>query len=243
MPDTNPTPVTPAPATPRTRGYFNQAQIDDLELADTVLAAALSHPGEMTEQDITPAYLTDFSDALQETRSRATASGEENDESKQATAAAELAAKKLTTALQKIQSAAKQKHKMLAEDGDPETNFPLDGYLIGLRLDANRAALLQNSATLITRAKADSLPGFKTPEKITAVDTLLTKYTGEKDEQTVANRDKELTRLDRDSLLHLINTRRSAIQHAADSIWPASEEPTRPIRKTFGIPQTRAMGV
>lgn len=56
----------------------------------------------------------------------------------------------------------------------------------------------------------------------------------------MATRDKQLTRLDRDSLLHLINTRRFAIQHAADSIWPATEEPTRPIRKTLPIPQNRA---
>jgi len=243
MPETTTAPATSAPATPRTRGYFNQSQIDDLELADTVIAAARGHAAEMEEQDITAVWLDGFEAALQESRNRSTAAGQDGDESKQATAAAAKAAKKLTTALQKIQSSAKQKHKMLAEDGDPTTNFPLDGYLIGIRLDASRSALLQNAATLITRAKADSLPGFKTAPKITAVEALLADYTGEKGDQAEAIRDKELSRLDRDGLLHVINSRRAAVQHAADALWPAADEATRPIRKTFGIPQTRAMGV
>ncbi len=243
MTDTNNNPSAIETSTPRTRGYFNQAQIADLELADTVITAALDHPGEMAEQDITPAWLADFQAALQESRARSTAAGQESDESKQATAAAAAAAKALIIALQKIQSSAKQKHKMLAEDGDPATNFPLDGYLIGTRLDANRSALLQNAATLITRVKADQLPGFKTAEKITAVETLLAAYTNEKGDQSEAIRDKELSRLDRDGLLHVINTRRAAVQHAADAIWPATEAATRPIRKTFSIPLTRAMGV
>ncbi|MES2661199.1 MAG: hypothetical protein V4689_21445 [Verrucomicrobiota bacterium] len=98
------------------------------------------------------------------------------------------------------------------------------------RLDASRSALLQNTATLISRAKADSLPGFKTAPKITAVETLLTDYTGEKGHQAETIRDKKFSR-------------RAAVQHAADALWPASEEATRRIRKTLGIPLTRAMGV
>lgn len=243
MPDATPPPATPETAAPRTRGYFNQAQLEDLELADIVIAAALDHPEEMTEQDITADYLAGFQAALEESRARSAAASHEGDESKQATQATAEAAKALITALQKIQSSAKQKHKMLDEDGDPSTNFPVDGYLIGTRLDANRAALLQSAATLIARASADSLPGFKTPAKIAAVKSLLTAYTGEKEDQAGAQREKELSRLDRDGLLHLINTRRSAVQHAADAIWPASQEATRPIRKTFKIPLTRAMGL
>ena len=44
-------------------------------------------------------------------------------------------------------------------------------------------------------------------------------------------------------LLHVLNTRRASIQHAADAIWPHSQEANRPIRKTFGLPLTRAMGM
>lgn len=143
MPDTQTPPTTPTPTTPRTRGYFNQSQIEDLELADIVIASARGHIAAMTEQDITPTWLDSFEAALQESRDRSTDASHGGDESKLATAAAARAAKALTIGLQKIQSAAKQKHKMLAEDGDPATNFPTDGYLIGSRLNGSRANLLQ----------------------------------------------------------------------------------------------------
>jgi hypothetical protein len=35
----------------------------------------------------------------------------------------------------------------------------------------------------------------------------------------------------------------SSIQHAADAVWSWSYEPNIPIRKTFGLPLTRPMGM
>ena len=236
-------PAAAAPDASRARGYFNQNQTEDLSLADSVLAAARSHPSEMTDREITTAWLGQFEATLTEARQRASATGQQGGEAKQATGAATAAAAGLVQALKQIQSSAKQKHQMLAEDGDPATNFATDGYLIGTRLDASRAILLQSADALITRTKADSLPGFKTPEKIAAAETLLTAYGETKDDQQDATKDKELSRIDRDTLLNSINRRRAAIQHAADALWPASDEANRPIRKTFAIPLNRAMGL
>ncbi len=53
----------------------------------------------------------------------------------------------------------------------------------------------------------------------------------------------KLSRPDRGTLLTTINTRRAAIQHAADGIWEASHDSSRPIRKTFSLPLNRAMGL
>jgi hypothetical protein len=235
--------VTPPAATATPRGYFNQAQLEDLALAELVLGAARSNASALAEQDITAAYLDGFAAHVAETRNRASESGQGKVDAKAATELAGEAAASLFTALQQIQSAAKQKHKMLAEDGDPATNFSTEGYLIGTRLNGSRAALLQNAATLITRIKADSLPGFKTPEKIAAVETLLATYKGKENDQAEITRDKELTRLDRDDLVHVLNTRRSSIQHAADAIWPWSVEANRPIRKTLALPLNRPLGM
>ncbi len=233
----------PAPAAPQARGYFNQGQLESLDTAESVLAAARSHPAEMTEQDITPAWFDGLAAAIAEARDRASQTGKGGVDSKQATAAAATAAARLVSALKRIQSAAKQKHQMLAEDGDPETNFPTDGYLIGTRLDASRSVLLQSANSLLARATADSLPGFKSPDKLLAVQALLTAYTGSEATQQDATRDKELSRLDRDTLLNTINTRRAAIQHAADALWPPTEDTNRPTRKTFSLPLNRAMGL
>lgn len=52
-----------------------------------------------------------------------------------------------------------------------------------------------------------------------------------------------ITRIKSDNLLHVLNTRRSSIQHAADAIWPWNNEAHRPIRKTFALPLTRPMGM
>lgn len=235
--------TTPPASTPSTRGYYQKGQLEDLALGESVLAAARHNVADLAEQDITGVYLDGFDTVVKESRKRASESGQAKEDSKAATGLAGKAALDLLAALQKIQSSTKQKHKMLDEDGDPATNFPTDGYLIGTRLNASRAVLLQSADSLILRAKADSLPGFKTAEKITAVENLLAAYRGKAGDQQETAKEKEIARLDRDELLHILNTRRSSIQHAADALWPHTIEANRPTRKTFGLPLTRAMGI
>ncbi len=58
-----------------------------------------------------------------------------------------------------------------------------------------------------------------------------------------ASRCSDAGRDNRNDLLEILNTRRSAIQHAADAIWPYTDELTRPIRKSFEIPQNRPLGI
>ena len=242
MPEENDPPMEPAPEeTPATPGYFNRRQLDDIDEAEAVLTAALSEGERMSEQDIDEPYLTGFGDLITEAHNRTATAGMEKDEAKTDTEEAIAAREDLHTALRKIQSSAKQKHRMLAEDGDPTTNFPLDGYLIGTRINATESVLCQSAASLITRIKEDSIPGFKTPEKIQDIEDLLTEYEGFESSQQTGTVRKEVARLTRDQLIDTLNTRRSAIQFAADAIWPFNEELNRPIRKSFRIPQDRPM--
>jgi hypothetical protein len=183
MPDSTTPPADPSAATPSTRGYYQKAQLEDLALGESILTAARQNAVVLDEQEITTLYLDGFDTVVKEARKRASESGQAKETSKNATDVTGKAATDLVTALQKIQSSAKQKHKMLDEDGDPATNFPTDGYLIGTRLDASRPVLLQSGDTLILRAKADSLPGFKTAEKITVVEDLLAAYRGKTGDQ------------------------------------------------------------
>ncbi|MEY4570232.1 MAG: hypothetical protein RLZZ398_1671 [Verrucomicrobiota bacterium] len=60
----------------------------------------------------------------------------------------------LAAALQKIQSSAKQKHKMLDEDGAPATNFSTDGYLIGTRLDARLSVTISRNTGRFLKSRA-----------------------------------------------------------------------------------------
>ena len=242
--ETTPTPViSPPAAAPRPRSYFNQGQLEDIKLAESVLAAATANASEVADRDIDGGFLTGFSGIIAEARSRSSLSVEGAAGSEQATLESSKTAADLHTALQGIQSAAKQKHKMLATDGDSDTNFPTDGYLIGTRLNGSRANFLQSAETLIARAKADSLPGYKRPEQIGILEGLLEKYRDDTSVQQESTRTKELARLTRDDLMSTLNTRRSVIQHAADALWPWSAESSRPTRKTFDLPLTRPMGL
>jgi hypothetical protein len=246
MPDTTPpvpptdsTPAEPAPA----RGYFNKEQLKDTALAESVLTAAQANQAQLATREIDAAFLTRYSDLTTESRRRTTAAAEEADDSEEATLETSATATALYIALQGIQSAAKQKHRMLAIDGDPTTNFPTDGYLMSVRMNQSRAILLQSAETLIARATADNLPGYKTPESIKAIDDLLRDYREDKSAQQQTTRSKELSRLNRDELVELLNHHRSAVQHAADALWPWSIEINRPTRKTFALPLNRPLNL
>jgi hypothetical protein len=241
-PPTNPpaTPVTPAPKT-QPKGYFNQAQLDDIEIAEEIVPPAQdsTRTAALATKEITAAYVAGLDDAVKLARTQIAATGQGADKRKAATLNADDAERGLVTVLQAIQSAAKQKHRMLAEDDDPTTNFPTDGYMIGLRLNPNRAAFLQNAATLRGKATTDALPGYKTPESLAAIQTAIDAY--KEATATQAERDQEAAddRIARDKLIKKINSRRMAIQHAADALWPYTDDDHHPVRKLFKLPLDR----
>ena len=128
--DAVPLPPVPGPTepvvedtAPRPRGYFNQAQLDDLDLAESVLAAARTHASALAARQVTADYLAGFAASLEQARAKITATGQAADKTGAATLSANGTERALVIALQGIQSAAKQKHRMLAEDDDPATNF------------------------------------------------------------------------------------------------------------------------
>ena len=242
MPDTT-TPPTPPPAGQETAsphrppGYFNQAQLADITVGEEILREALRDPykTQLAGRDIDAAFLQGLGTYLENARQKMTETGQDKDQRKAANLQVTGAERTLIQKLQGIQAAAKQKHRMLEEDGDPATNLPLDGYLIGKRLNPNRQTLLQNADALLARAKADHLPGYKTDADLKPVTdaraALVLATGGRTDVQEEADKD----RLQRDDLIHRINARRLAIQHAVDALHPYTEEASAPIRKIFKL--------
>ncbi|MFN0104801.1 MAG: hypothetical protein ACKV2U_22290, partial [Bryobacteraceae bacterium] len=148
MPDTLTAPSAPAtPATPpaaepakaerKTPGYFTQAQLEDLALAEDVLAAAenTERAAALAVRQIDAAYVGGLATAIQQARAKTSDTGQSGDETLNATLNASGSERTLLIALQGIQSAAKQKKRMLEEDEDAATTFSTDGYLIGQRLN------------------------------------------------------------------------------------------------------------
>ena len=241
MPDPAPTPA-PAPA-PKTQphGYFNQAQLEDIRIAGDLLPVARSdsHKATLATKDIDAAYLDGLDAAIAQARAKMSATGQAHSGQQPATLNASDAERALITALQGIQAAAKQKHRMLSEDDDPATDFATDGYLIGQRLNPNRATLLQNAAALQGKAATDSLPGYKTPESLAAIGKAIEDYQTATATQAERELDSEKDRIARDNLVRKINARRMAIQHAADALWPYTDSDNTPTRRAFQLPPDR----
>ena len=230
-------------AQPKPRGYFNKAQLEDIATAEDILPPA-SDPGRaaaLAGKDITAAYIAGLAEAVAQARLKTSATGQDADQGMAATLNAGDAERQLLTILQSVQSAAKQKHRMLAEDDDDSTNFSTDGYLIGQRLNANRALLLQNATALQGKAGSDALPGFGTPASLTAIADAIAAYKTATADQAEADREAGEDRIARDKLIRKINARRIAIQHAADSLWPYVEEDNGPIRVLFHLPRSRPL--
>ena len=230
-------------ATQRTKGYFNKAQLEDIAIAEDIFppASDSARAAAFAARAITADYIAGLAAAVAQARAKISATGQDADESHAATLNADDAERTLITILQSVQSAAKQKHRMLAEDDDDTTDFATDGYLIGQRLNANRALLLQNAANLKGKAEADALPGFGTPASIQAITDAIATYKSATADQAERDREAGEDRIARDKLIRKINARRIAIQHAADSIWPYTDEDNGPIRGLFHLPKSRPL--
>ncbi len=239
MPDA---PTTPPPA-PKTQphGYFNAAQVEDIQAAEDIATAAAEDDAKtpLATRDITEAYVAGLSGFIVQARAKMAETGQANDGQQPATLNADEAERALITVLQGIQSAAKQRERMEQEDDDPATNFKAEGYLIGQRLNKNRALLLQNADTLLGKAKTDNLPGYKTPETIAAIEKAIGDYRKATATQQEQDEEAAQDRIARDALVKKINARRMSIQHAADALWPYTDEASRPVRKRFKLPLDR----
>ena len=115
----------PSPDAPSPRGYFNRGQLADIDEAVSVLDASRVHQADLGGQGITVEYLDQLGDTITEAQTRTANAGLTKDQAQTDTAEAVRAAKALEAALRRIQSSARQKSRMLAEDDDPATNFPL----------------------------------------------------------------------------------------------------------------------
>lgn len=108
MPDNaTPTP-SPAPAPnadekpTRNRGYFNKSQLEDLVLAEAVLAAGRKNAAALAKRRIDEAYLNGLEDAVKEARRRLNEAGQSVDAAQAANLKATGKERTLVVALQGI---------------------------------------------------------------------------------------------------------------------------------------------
>lgn len=233
---------TPSPDKhPAPHSYFNRAQLEDLDLADEIYRQAIKAPYDtaLASRDLDQPWFVAYGQAIADARTKTTATGQSGENRKAAAVNAGDNERNLLRQLQSIQSAARQKHRMLDLDDDPTTNFPLDGYLIGQRLNTSRAALLQNAASLIAKAEADRLPGYRTAEALAAVRVPLQTYTQAETHQATTMETAGADRAARDKLIRNLNTRRQAVQCAIDGLYSYLDDANAVTRRAFKLQPNR----
>ena len=78
---------------------------------------------------------------------------------------------------------------------------------------------------------------------ITKVSAALADYRGAETGSDESDAEQVGDTASRDTLIKTINTRRSAIQHAADGQWPYTSEASVSFRKAFALPLNRPLSV
>jgi hypothetical protein len=232
--------ITPPEAAPQPPGYFNQAQLNDLKEGEELAAVAANvrHAANLAKKGFTEERTASLVTVCKLARKKTTATGQAGSGRRVATLNATGKQKILLTDLHGIQGAAKQMKRLLEADGDPATNFDTTLYLIGQRLNPNRATLLQNADTLIALATGAGLPGIDAAE-LELIQEHLESYRNARDEQGNVNEIASGERAERDGLIKQINALRIALQLAADRAYPYSDDANDAARVAFHLPEDR----
>ena len=235
----------------QTRSAFNQTQLADLELAESVCEASGKEPYRalLAEREITPAVIQTLQSLCHSAR-RATTVALWGDRLQNEDRESERTSEsQIDAALHEIQAAAKQKYARR----DPSK---LKDYFIGERLDSNERTLRQGAFSVIEKltpatgtdlaSAPDKLPGI-TVAKINVLRRLIglpaigAPVTGSSSSASGAM-PPPADRAARDRMISEINDRRMEVQFAIDGAFPPSQPASETACRAFDLPLRRAMG-
>ncbi len=211
------------------RGQLNKAHLRKLTKAEGVAQAAKKsdYSTHLATREITPEYVSDFSDDTDAARIKAAEAVQFSTASKTATADEFKAAHILLASLKEVQKAAKQKYA--------RTNrIVLADYFVGKKLNGNRANLLQTSQTILNKAGIDTLPGITNAKVIELKDLRAAWITSNNIQKTNVSA-AQSARAELKTMLKSIEDRKVAIQLAADAEWPHADESNAAVRREFGL--------
>jgi hypothetical protein len=99
----------------------------------------------------------------------------------------------------------------------------------------------------VTLSRPPNSPPFTPPVPNASIPDRMTRFfplshSAPKAASHGTTRDEEVDRLTWDDLVHVLNTRRAAIQPSPIPAGPGSLEANCPVRKTFALPLTKPLG-
>lgn len=223
------------PPEPKVRSPFalNRAQAAEVNKARAIAAVSkqAAYAPKLAEHDISAAFITTLEEDILTANARAIGALNCTTERKACTEAEADTQRTLMRSLRQIQTAAKQKFRYT----EP---VRLDDYLIGERIDENRALLEQSSQAIIAKATADALPGINAAF-ITRVTNERTAYVNSKTVQETEGERAKAERVVRNECVESIKQRRIEIQFAANAAWPPGIAANAPIRTRFFLQPNR----
>lgn len=233
---TSPTP-TPAPNDPpkHTRSPLNQALVDELSLAEQLIAtgAKPAYAAKLADEEIDADFLTDLSAKIAEADALVGSTTGKKADKKGITQQEKTLKDALLEELASIQKRVKRKYK---STDDPQR----EKYFIGERIDSNRGLLERATRAVLKALETDTLPGLK-PAHITSLSDALAAYIAIQGGQTGGQSDASSDRTTLESRVKVIAELRREIQYAADILWPASKKAHAAIRTEFQIPPDRGL--
>ena len=230
MPENTTPPPNPEPPKPkRKREQLNQAQLQALSKADQICLSALKpeYAAALFAREIPAAYVQQLQGDVKAARLIGGTASQNTTTKTSATGGETKAAGDLISALQEVQTAAKQKYAR-------SDRSKLRDYFVGRRIADNRAMLEQVSSMIIQKLDDDSLPGI-TGDKVTNLTTFRQAYVLSNSTQTGAQTSASRTRVNLAEAVQSITDRRIAIQLAADAEWSYKESANIAIRKEFAL--------
>lgn len=231
----NPPNLSVMPPLPKRRkpSAFNQGQQRTIQRAKTVIRAAQvpAHLTVLTPHGINVAFITNILAKVTQSETCVTNAITCTDKKEGATLTEQSTKATLMTDLRIGQAAARQAylHSQPAKVKD---------YLVGERIDANRATLDQSAITITNKLNADRPAGIDT-SFIVKVETDRTAWNAANALQAAELGKGETERELRDALVETIRQLTQQIQFAADAAWPAATAGNGGIRRQFLISTTR----
>lgn len=253
MPDSSSSSSSSSSGAPQSPSKFNQAQLEDLQVAEAIVAEARkdAYKTRLAAREISGAIVDELAAHCLEARRKTSEAVEEDTAAEAQTLNAAGRERAIVIAIQEMQAAAKQKYAR-------REPVQLQNYFIGDRINPNEATLHQIAFTIAERltpptgsdlaTALDRLPGI-TLAKINILRDLIdlppaplggsSSSSSSSSASPIVPEEAVADRAARDAMIREINDRRMEIQFAADAEWPYTDPLNATARRAFHLPASR----
>ena len=236
MPENVASPTPPDPKKKHEHGEIDKKHLLALDTFEQIARSSLKENFAqiLTDGGISPAFVTDFGNAVKFGRGLATGAVAKTHERKDDTLTETQAKTDLLAKVEYIHTRAEQQYA--ATPGN------LDDYNIGKQFYRNRDQIIQSVNNILTKLESDTLPGVG-PSTIVELSDALENFEQTKSAQKGAQGDATGNRAQLTKLIPQIKTSQIQIQLAIQAAYPHTDPANAGVRKEFGLPLNKPLRI